>query len=183
MKTYFIRSGQSSRATVEALRRAVIEHENILEHDNVFALSYDKEDQFFIKTAEIIYWGRIYASPAGYKEVTDLAREIQRLASTFNHEVKPYVFFQDLTSGHGLLKALPGKPRCYEFSFLGSGNGSALALKDLNKTAPKVLPPATPEEGTVMPVEISRASSSFRLSRSEINELIELSLHLKQLPG
>jgi hypothetical protein len=182
MKTYFIRAGQNSKATMEALKQAVLEHENIQEFDTVFSLSYDREDQFFIKTPEAICWGRVFGSAAGYREVTDLAREIQRLSSTFNLEVKPFIFFQDLTSGHGLLKALPGRPRCYEYSFLRSGSGSALALKDLSQMSAKVLPPTVSAEGnSMMPAETSRVSSSYRLSRSEINELIEISLQLKRM--
>jgi hypothetical protein len=183
VKTYFIRTAQNSRAVLEALKRAVIEHENVLEYDKVFSLSYDREDQFFLKTGETIFWGRIYASTASHKDVADLAREIQKVAGTFNLPLKPYIFFQELRSGQGLLKALPEHPRCYEFSFLRSGDGSALGLKDLNQAPPKVLPPLPDDLQSILPPDLCKTVSSFRLSRSEISELIEISLELKHPKG
>ena len=174
MKTYFIKAlpNHDSRTVFEALKHAVLEAEGIQEFDPVFSLSYDRADQFYLKTPDAIVWGRIFNSPAGYREVSALSREMQKLLSTFQLPLLPYVFFQELSSGHGLLKALPGETKCFEFSFLRSENGAALALKDLHHHSPKVMPPA-PE-----PVQTSPA---FRLSRSEISELMELSLELKRL--
>lgn len=181
MKTYFVRPGQNhnSRALLEALRHAVIEREMIQEYDTVFALSYDREDQFFVKTSETIYWGRLFTASAGYKDVTELSREMQKLMQTFNLPVKSFVFFPELVSGHGLLKALPGKPSCYEFSFLRSEAGSALALKELHVSAARVQPPADQAEAPLPPAP--RSAASMRLSRSEIAELMDLSLQLKRL--
>ncbi len=173
MKTYFIRATAPSKGVVESLKKAVLEYEHIDDYDRVFALSYDREDQFFIKTGEFIVWSRVFNTPAGHQDLSELAKEIQRLQSTFNLPLRIFAFFQELTSGHGLLKALPGNPRCFQYSFLSSESGSALALKDLCQAAPKVLPPA-PEGFQVQ-------STLPRLSRSEISELIEISLGIRKL--
>lgn len=182
MKTYFIRTPQTPqpRQVFEALRQAVIERENVREFDSVFALSYDRADQFFVKANETIYWGKIFTGPAGFREISNLNREIHRLINTFQHPVMPFVFFQELTSGHALLKTLPAAAQCFEYSFLKSDGGTALALKDLHQKPLQVLPPG--EAGDQETVRKSYASSPLKLSRSEMAELMDLSLDLKRLP-
>ena len=179
MKTFFIKAAQNPElgTVLQALKQATLEHEEISDYDPVFSLSYDKEDQFFIKTADRIVWARVFPQSASYREISSLGREIQKLLDSFQSPVRPYLFFQEISSGHGLLKALPGQPQCFEFSFVKTEQGTALVLKDFHPSFRVAPPPALAPEAQ----DASTAGSVARLSRSEISELIELSLELKHL--
>lgn len=181
MKTFFIKPVRQEHSVflLDALKQAVRERFKIHHVDPVFSMNYDREDQFYLKTPEMIYWGRVFMTPLNYQETLKLEREFETVSGRFQTRVCPVIFCPSLQSGSGILFAFKTRPYCFEFTLLKSETGTSLALKDvsLEDVTVQVSPPAG---ALKMNPQVS-ASRPPLLSRSEIAELLEISLDAKRL--
>lgn len=185
MKAYYIKTVRREHASfvLDALRQALRERFKIHHADQVFSLNYDREDQFFLKTPDMIYWAKIHMAPLTYQDALKFEREFEGIRSRFQTQMTPVLFCASLQSGIGILAGFKVKPYCFEFSLLKSDSGTSLALKDLSFEDVSVR--VTPPEGGAGKSQFdSTGASETRpplLSRSEIAELLEISLQSKRL--
>ena len=183
MKAYFIKPVRQEHSVflLDALRQAVRERFKIHPTDPVFSLNYDREDQFYLKTPETIYWSRVLMTPLTYQDALKLEREFETISARFQTRLCPVIFYPSIQSGAGILTAFRIRPYCFEYTLLKSDSGTSLALKDLTFDEPLSNVPLSlaakyklnsPAEGQTRPP---------LLSRSEINQLLEISLEAKRL--
>lgn len=184
MKAYFIKTIRQEHSVflLDALRQAVRERFKIHHVDPVFSLNYDREDQFYFKTPEMIYWARVLMTPLTYQEAIKLEREFESVSARFQKRVWPVIFCPVLQSGGGILGAFKIRPHCFEFTLLKSETGTSLALKDITFEGPAVYPSpkADAPRYKLNPPENTEMLPPL-LSRSEIAELLEISLDFKKL--
>ena len=186
MKAYFIKPVRQEHSVflLDALRQAVRERFKIHHTDSVFSLNYDREDQFYFKTPEMIYWGRVVMTPLTYQEALKLEREFETVRARFQTRLCPVIFCPSLQSGAGILAAFKIRPYCFEYTLLKSESGTSLALKDINLDDPiRSAVPPSPFVGKYKPSTPVEGQNSRPplLSRSEIAELLEISLESKRL--
>ncbi len=185
MKAYFIKPVRQEHSVflLDALRQAVRERFKIHHTDPVFSLNYDREDQFYLKSPETIYWGRLLMMPLTYQNALQLDREFESISGRFQTRLCPVIFCPAVQSGIGILAAFKIRPSCFEYTLLKSASGTSLALRDipLEEEGPNSV-------SSSLPVEKYKQSSSAEgqtrpplLSRSEIAELLEISLEAKRL--
>lgn len=184
MKAYFIKPVRQEHSVflLDALRQAVRERFKIHHSDPVFSMNYDREDQFYFKTPETIYWGRVLMTPLTYQDALRLEREFESLSARYQTRLVPIIFCPSVQSGTGILAAFKTRPYCFEFTLLKSESGTSLALKDMTFEEPAVQPVSKADSSRY---KLSQPQNTETrpplLSRSEIAELLEMSLDFKKL--
>ena len=160
------------------LRQSLLENHPSADFDMVFSLAYDTADQFFLKGAGEIIWGRIFIDAPSFKDIEKLICEISQLSEKFQRKLRPVIFIPPRFSEvFTLLGTVPGKPVFYEYYFLRAGSEQAVALKALSITA------KGHEEESFAFAEKPQNYSFYqyaRLNREELREIIDLSLEYKQ---
>lgn len=185
MKAYFIKPVRQEHSVflLDALRQAIRDRFKIHHFDSVFSLNYDRDDQFYFKTPDSIYWVRILMKPLTYQEALKLDREFEGISARFQTRICPVIFCPSIESGAGILAAFKIRPHCFEFTLLKSDSGTSLALKDL--TLDTAVCPIPPSSSISKYDRLSSLDGVERrpplLSRSEIAELLEISLEAKRL--
>lgn len=177
MKTYLIHSlkNQDQQDVLRMVRSAFMDHFELRNSDAVFSAAQDRDDFFFIKTTNGIMGGRVYMEPFVYQKGAELVREFGELARKFTQPFYPVVFFPRIESGQSFLEMLPNL-QAFEYWILKSPAGPAVALQAV-VTAQE--PMAVLEQSISQSLKKGDPESSVRLSRSEIHDLIRLSLDLK----
>ena len=173
--------------------------------------AYDGEKNFFLQTADEVFWGRFFDEPLSRDCLDELLREGDGWVRMFKRKMEIYVFFPFLK--HGVLDCLrtPGKlhpvfllgapMHFFEYCFLESGEEEGIALRELvlcrkpvlNKTSDPMAPTKDHPPRKSLRIEkhppghAVSADSGYhffklaRLSRPELVELTDLALEMTQI--
>lgn len=182
MNIYFFDHGiEKNRAEIlKSLRHAIQDQMPGAEIDAVLSLAYDRDNQFFLRSSSGIIWGRVFYETLSHANIQTLRKEIDHLLQTFRQKLLLYVFSPSIFSEVSrLIEKLPGAPAFFEYSFLGSAHGRALALRE-RIFSPGKKEVSTPPVSSPKP-EAYRFFKHARLTRDELADLIELGLELKKL--
>lgn len=179
MKTYVVSAveGQSRPEILKMVRSAFLDCLEAEISDSLFSMAQDREDIFFLKTPSGILGGKVLFKPLAYTDGPALVREFDELAARFQQPFFPMVFLPKLESGKSFLEMVP-KLRSFEYLILKSAAGPAVALREI------VMSGAEPLAAMSRSISLSLQKggdpgSRVQLTRSEISELIDLSLGLK----
>lgn len=158
------------------------------EIDPIFSITHDNENQFFMKSAAGIIWGRVFYQPfnARYAEIVN--KEGAHLARTFRQPVHLYLFSPDFKEAETAAQAIVGNAFFYEYQMESSlTSDDPVILKEWNApqfsvTDKKSRPAAPMPSPAVPPQEKSEDGHFFKssqLNKDEIKDLIEIALEIK----
>jgi hypothetical protein len=183
MDVYFVKKNEEKSRTevLVALKQALRERLPYAEVDPIFSLTYDNENQFFLKGAGELIWGRVFHQPFCQRYGEMVHKELARLTQSFKQKIRATLFFPNLISGMEQLEKLPSGSSAFEYCIMQSQTGNALALRSF--LSPKVEAPIKEELEEIKPkASVPEGYRFFRhaqLSREELTELIEIGLELK----
>ena len=154
---------------------------------------YNAEAEFFLKGMQNIFWGRIFYDTLSHADLDKLNESMTRLIQQVKERISLFIFFPSMGKGvqsclEKLIKdsqSLPSlvKQRFFEYCFLrGQDQQGGLALKELIPTGlPAMAYPSIPiRQNFTLPPSGGHFYKQNRLTRSELTELMELSVALKK---
>jgi hypothetical protein len=179
MKIYFpVQDALKGRAEIrDALKRLVEKQFSGFKTDSLSSFSYDRTDQFFVKSPHAVLWGRVYFEPFSDNDVELLGFELKRLEQILKQRLHAHIFFTEWNMKKGDVEYPCAD--YFHYRFIQSEAEKSLLIE-------KVLPAGLefrPDKavnlfGTSNPDKYHFAKSS-QLSREELAELIDLNLELK----
>lgn len=184
MNTYFIEGGiaKSREEIWQSLRAALQDRFPQTEIDPALSLSYDRPDRFFLRGPQGIVSAKIFFEPLSHANVQGLRKEMDQWLHAFSgKKVFVFIFFPSCVDNLSrLIERLEGSPVFFEYTQLRSFSGPALVLnrKFYSQKAEKHLEAL---QKMTQP-ETYRFHQKARLTRDELQDLINLSLELKKIP-
>ena len=128
-------------------------------------IPYD-EKEFLIKDGAGILWGRILPGQVSEEDIRLLNREMESLRESYPGKIRPHFFFPVLPPGISQeFGRFPGNPRFFEYFLFRLEGEDCLGLWEWR-----------PSCGAEPPVPTDAPA----LTRSELADLIELSLELRK---
>lgn len=175
MNVYFIQGGEDKNKTdiLISLKQAVRDRLPEADVDPIFSLTYDNENQFFLKKSGEVVWGRVFYQPFCVRFAEMIQKELARMQQSLKQAIKLVIFFPTLTAGEDLLRKMPGNPLIFEYYFMQSKSGRAIAIREWSKEGPA-------EKEMTPPQGAYRFFKQAKLTRQELSEIIDLSLELKK---
>lgn len=185
MKIYFeeaahLKTGLNSAPAEiqEGLKQALLQRFPSSRLDTVFALAYDRDNQFFLKADNEILWGRVLPEGLKSEHLHQIALEWEQYRMTFRQRVRLCLFFPFYNESGKILPADWQDACFFQYNFYESQEGKACLLKEWLTGESKQLIdfPFAASEKKAPAGLLSRA----QLSRDEILELMDLSLELRR---
>jgi len=149
------------------------------------------EDQFVIKHADTVFWGKIFFVPLAAHFIGETQEQFSEIAETREAGIKPVLFFPSVQHIQvSDLAVFPENTQYFEYYMrrtaegqsvgliawhpdaIDKSNGLAEAIKKNRQEKLKILPPQQPELSL---------TQSGRLSQDEVSELLDLHNDLRKL--
>lgn len=182
MKIYFpIQDASHGRAEIrDALKRLLEKQFSGFKTDSLFSLSYDRNDQFFLKGPHAILWGRVYFEPFSDNDVELLGFEQKRLEQILKQRLHAHIFFNDWNMKKGDVEYPCAD--YFRYRFIQSEAEKSLLVEKVLPSGLEFRPDKALHSFAPGSSEKYHFAKSAQLSREELAELIDLNLELKRRP-
>lgn len=180
MKIYFpIQDAEHNRTAIQDSLKRLLEKQFVgFKTDSLFSLSYDRNDQFFLRSPHAILWGKVYFEPFSDNDVELLGFELKRLEQILKQRIHAHIFFNEWSMKKGDV-AYPYADY-FRYRFIQSEAEKAMLIEKVLPLGLEFQPDKAIHLFGPAVSDKYRFAKSSQLTREELAELIDLNLELKR---